>query len=70
MNDPRYASGTSLARTKKEEHLDSFERAMGAEFSDRTYLALKGLPLEAVRELHAALADRVLAASGQNEAGK
>lgn len=55
----RYNSGTSLNRTTKEIHLDSYERALGADFEDDTYVDLKKLTLKTIKALHLALQDRL-----------
>jgi hypothetical protein len=50
MNDPRYASGTSLDRTNKEEDIDSLEGMLG-DFSDGLFIGLKRLTIPQLDEL-------------------
>lgn len=61
----RYQSGTSLARTNKEERIDSFERMVGQgeEFPDTLYIALKKLTIAEIKELHKQVAERIANAS-------
>jgi hypothetical protein len=49
MNDPRYASGTSLTRTDKEEVLDDLDGML--DLTDEEFLALKRLTREHLRSL-------------------
>jgi hypothetical protein len=55
MTDPRYNSGTPLVRTDKERRLEAFEAALRTEFDDRTFAALKKLPVFAISRLHVAV---------------
>ena len=55
----RYASGTSLRTTNKEDAIDSLERALWAEFSDEFCCALKKLSLNELQVLHKAIQERV-----------
>lgn len=49
-DDPRYASGTSLQQTQKEETITSLERQLG-EMTDDLFIALKKLTLPQLAEL-------------------
>lgn len=57
MEVDRYISGTSLDKTAKEVRLDSLEKILKTEFSDRTYLALRRLPRDVIEEIHRAVMD-------------
>ncbi len=49
MSDPRYASGTSLTRTDKEEVLDALDELL--ELTDDEYLAMKRLTEATLRSV-------------------
>lgn len=55
----RYASGTSLTRTAKEEHLDRLEGMLAADFPDEFYVAMKKLSVKELKELHKWIADKI-----------
>lgn len=59
MNDPRYNSGSSLARTNKEEHIDYYEKALQADFTDEVFKDLKKLRMDTIKALHKALQERI-----------
>lgn len=65
MNDPRYNSRTSLSKTKKEERLDNLENMIG-DISDDLYKGLKKLSIQQMRELHKAIAERILECNTKN----
>lgn len=47
----RYASGSSLEKTKKEDLLDSLESLLGGGMSDGLYTNLKQMTIKSLREL-------------------
>ena len=55
----RYASGSSLSKTRKEDHLDYLEGMLWAEFTDEFYVALKKLTVAEIKELHRHIAERI-----------
>lgn len=56
--DPRYASGTSLIRTAKEERIDCLEVMVGT-FSNSLWIGLKKMTEEQLKELHRVIAARL-----------
>lgn len=59
FDDPKYNSGTSLKKTKKEIKLDYFERLLRTELSDEIYLDLKKLNLATIGTLHKLIVERL-----------
>lgn len=53
--DPRYASGTSLSRTAKEDVIESIDGML--DLGDDTFIALKKLPEDHLRRLKDKIAE-------------